>query len=151
MGYSAEITTCFGVKLKKENQPWLHYLDMDDWMLYGVLKFKPSMEIYTKSGDYVIPKPTREQVKNYYKEITEHILLKRKLKVEFVRHGYEDTSNWILALSDTVVSFYDTSNQINPQGFKITEQQVTDLKNFCNENKVLYTEEPAWYLLAYYG
>ncbi len=130
---------------------------VEDWWL-ETKGFKPTLFPFTEDGDYITPKPSKEQIDLYYKE-KEDFLGANKLPFEEVICYSYDYPSYILAVPKTVI----TASEGTPEAldFKDLILQESKLKNeidaLVNFVKEYIDElddvdlEVKWYLSAYYG
>lgn len=148
-----ESIVCFGVcVIDSKYQPWSKYCTFNDWFLREVLKFKPSVEIFSNKHT-LLPNLSEEAIITYVLERKKCVELNKKINVDIIYYGTPLIGyKQVLALSDTVVTSLDSIKPISLQKhIKLAEQQVKAFKDFCTEYKVTKTGDPDWYLLSYYG
>ena len=146
---------CYGIVFEEGFEfPWdVIEKDIDEWWIEDVLKFKPSVEIYTEDGEYIGgQRPSDEVVDQYYDEKTEFIKNSKTLPVQLVNYCSGDVPMYILAIPETVIDARRGYPQvINPQSLVTLEKYKTVLKQFCEDYSIEYSTEPDWYLSSYWG
>ena len=153
MGDRAKAQICFGIAFEEDHEfPWDNYECIDDWWVYEVLKFKPTVQIYNDEGNWINGiEPDKKLVDDYYNEKS-FVKNSRLIPIELVRHSHYANPMYIIALPGyTIEVDWGELEIINPESFcyDIIEKRV--LIDFCKEFNIKFKEDPKWYLTVYYG
>lgn len=125
----------------------------EEWWLSGVLGFRPSFAMFTPQGRWIggVRWP-QEKIDEYYGERRKFEKANPLFPVTLVNYCSGDFSMYILAVPSTcIIANRGYPTTFTPSDLQVTGQQKEALINFCNEHKIKYDGEPAWYLSSYWG
>lgn len=129
--------------------PWVGDDTIDDWWIkkHG---YKPPFELFGPDGEWIDGvKPDRIKIDIYFEHRRKFFEGLPKIPVEMVIHqGYDDDSELIMAIPETILFSYDTATII-PDGFVGSRPEWNEiLETFCKENEIKVSEKPGWLLTS---
>ena len=150
MGQSTDASICYGIPFDEGTEfPWDDYDDFDDWYLYEVLGYKPSIKLYDDDGEYINGvRPAQNLIDKVYDEKEVFIENNPKCPVELITHCHHEYPMYIIALRDTEqTANRGTVEEVNP----LITHNPNIITEFLQKYNIEYTQEPKWLLYSYWG
>jgi len=157
MSVSTNGQICYGVLLEENSKlPWDNEefdYDIESWWTYEVLGFKHSFELFDEQGRWIEPRKSKEIEDKYFQEERDFEDSHESLPYELVNYCSGDYPMYILAIKKTCMS----AKRGYPEKFDlqdmelISQEEDSDLVEFCSKYKLEIADEPNWYLSSYWG
>ena len=154
MGQSTDGQICYGVMFEEDYEfPWddeKYDGDIEDWWR-DLCGYKPTNEIYSNGGYVGGVKPPESVFQAYYEE--RRVFDKaHPIPFELVNYCSGDYPMYILAITRTCLSnSRGTPEAFNPESLTITEDEKSNLLDFCAKHGLSFEGEPSWWLSSYWG
>lgn len=157
MSTSTNGQICYGYILSEDAElPWRndeYDYDIETWWTYGVLGFKHSFELFDEKGNWIEPRQSKEIEDKYFQEQRDFEETHEKLPYELVNYCSDDYPMYILAITKTcMIARRGYPEKFSPQEMEmISQEENTDLSDFCKKYGIETEGKPGWYLSSYWG
>lgn len=151
MSVSTDGQICFGNVYEEDFEfPWENH-DIESWWRKEC-GFKPSVELYDESGEYVNGvKPSQDVIDAYYKEHRDFDLA-HVLPVELVNYCSGEFPMWIIAVPSSCRSNNrGYAERFEPGDLTVTKDEIATLRDFCIKYDLIPSEDAGWYLTSCWG
>jgi len=157
MSVSTNAYLCYGVVFPEEYEfPWdaaPYEGDIDEWWLWQVLKFKPTVEIFNAEGNFLEGMNENHPLFEQYFKEQDTLIADNPLPVGLVNCCSGSYPRYVLAIpstTKTALRGYPTS--ITLDDFSVSEEDYRALLQFIVLHKLTFKGmNPGWVLASYWG